>query len=157
MLYSVMKHYYVFIPFCVWFLVQTLKLCLDVKKRKTIKNPYQFLIVSGWFPSWHSALTSSALTIFFLVEGMDSLSFMVVAVFSALLRYDAMHVRYEAWRHGRALNDLHTALKDTHTPKNKNIFQERLWHTPVEVAWWVVLWSIFSVCLYYLFFSWISM
>jgi acid phosphatase family membrane protein YuiD len=50
--------------------------------------------------------------------------FMICLVFSIIIIYDAMNVRYQAWLHAKALNEL--------TPDDGQTLNETLWHTPIE-------------------------
>lgn len=50
--------------------------------------------------------------------------FLICLVFSIIIIYDAMNVRYQAGLHAKALNEL--------TPDDGKEFNETLWHTPLE-------------------------
>lgn len=107
--------------------------------------------LQGGFPSFHTWLASSV-TMFVLLEyGIDSTLFAVVFSFSLLFAYDAMNIRYEAWQHAHYINKLRSELQDVLFKEwKRKPLKERIWHTPLEVLGWFVLWSILTFILYYL-------
>ncbi len=50
--------------------------------------------------------------------------FTICLVFSIVIIYDAMNVRYQSWLHARALNKLN--------PVEGEAFNESMGHTPIE-------------------------
>lgn len=57
--------------------------------------------------------------------------FLICLVFSIIIIYDAMNVRYQAGLHAKAINEL--------TADDKNELNEALGHTPTEaIAGWCV-------------------
>jgi acid phosphatase family membrane protein YuiD len=68
-----------------------------------------------------------------------------------LFAYDAMNLRYEAGQHAHYINDLRIDLQWVLTRKEKWPLKERIWHTRVEVAWWIIFWLVLTFLLYYYF------
>lgn len=130
---------YVVIPFFVGALAQVIKLLIDYY----YKRPFSWnsLRTSGWFPSTHGTLTSSALTMVFFVDGLESTLFMVVATISFLVWYDAANVRYESGKHAQYINLIkkeiqQVVMEDDITLHDKVpllSLKERIGHTPLEV------------------------
>jgi hypothetical protein len=36
--------------------------------------------------------------------------------------------------------------------KEKGLLKERIWHTPLEVAWWIIFGSILTYIFYYIYY-----
>lgn len=92
---------------------------------------------SWWMPSVHSALVTSittAIWVKYWVFWPNSDLFAASVVFSMIIIYDAINVRFEAWLHAKTLNEL--------TGKQYN-FNESIWHLPKEAFVWSLIW-IFS-------------
>jgi len=123
------------IPFGVAIVIQGLKLGIDFFNGKKIQNMRQ-LFVSGGFPSVHSGISASIVTVVGLVDGVASTAFAITLVFGFLFVYDAMNLRYEAGKHAHYLNSLRIELKNVlHQDKPTTGLKERLGHTPIEVIW----------------------
>lgn len=146
-------HYYM-IPIIIAACIQFIKLIIDLIRSG--KLHWDSILTAGWFPSVHSGLTSSIATLVFLVEGPNSLLFAVTLGFVVLISYDAMNVRYEAWRHAYYLNHIRVELKDVLWQKEDSSvrLKERIGHTPLEVIWGVICWVIFTILLYQALYIW---
>lgn len=83
---------------------------------------------SGGMPSVHSALVTSLTTAIGIKYGVLSDLFIVCLVFSTIIIYDAINVRFEAGLHARALND----LKREEDQESENVFNESIGHLPEE-------------------------
>jgi len=139
--------YILLVPFIVAFIIQLLKLIIDAIKHKNFY--FNNLLTSGGFPSVHSWVSVSAVTLAYLEVGPQNIIFVVTVVFMFLFVYDAVNIRYEAWKHAHYLNSMRTELWDVlQTKERLNHLKERLWHTPLEVLWGVILWSALTVLLY---------
>ena len=86
---------------------------------------------SWGMPSVHSALVTSLTTAVWIKDWIDSPLFAACFVFSMIIIYDAINVRFEAWLHAKALNDL--------TWKQYN-FNESIGHLPKEAFVWSIIW-----------------
>ena len=130
---------YVLIPFFVWSCAQVTKLVIDYYYGRSLH--WDSLRSSGWFPSTHGTLTSSMLTVVFLTDWRNSNLFLLAAVLSFLVRYDAANVRYESGKHAQHINSIkkeidEVLLTEHLTLKNKLpslLLKERIGHTPLEV------------------------
>lgn len=134
---------YYLIPFIVALLAQLIKLIIDYSYWNWQLHLNSFF-VSWWMPSAHATLTSSLLTMVFLLEGGISELTMIVLVYALLVRYDAANVRYESWKHAQYINSLQKEMYNAMTRKEKkkkvnesffsfDLLKERLWHTPTEI------------------------
>ncbi|USN57489.1 MAG: divergent PAP2 family protein [Candidatus Peribacteria bacterium] len=80
------------------------------------------------------------MTIIFHEQGL-SLLFVVALVFSILLRYDAINVRYEAGRHASYLNTIKGELFDVFSrgEHHNHTLNERIGHTLPELLAGIVI------------------
>ncbi len=78
---------------------------------------------SGGMPSVHSALVTSLTTAIGIKYSIFNDLFLVCLVFSTIIIYDAINVRYESGLHAKALNDI--TGKET-------VFNESIGHLPQE-------------------------
>ncbi|MCK9272012.1 divergent PAP2 family protein [Candidatus Gracilibacteria bacterium] len=78
---------------------------------------------SGGMPSVHSALVTSLTTAIGIKFGINDGLFVACLVFSMIIIYDAINVRFEAGLHAKVLNEL--------TSKKYN-FSESIGHLPKE-------------------------
>ncbi|NRH20456.1 divergent PAP2 family protein [Candidatus Gracilibacteria bacterium] len=79
---------------------------------------------SGGMPSAHSTFVIALATSMGLKYSAWSDEFMICLVFSIIIIYDAMNVRYQAGLHARVLNRL--------TPDDGETLNESMGHTPLE-------------------------
>ena len=84
----------IWIPIMTWFIVQTMKLIIELYKNKKLN--IRRMWGSGGMPSSHSALVCSLATSIGLVEGMGSSVFALAVCFAAVVMYDASGVRRAA-------------------------------------------------------------
>lgn len=79
---------------------------------------------SGGMPSAHSTFVIALATAMGLKHWAWSDEFMICLVFSIIIIYDAMNVRYQAGLHAKVLNRL--------TPDDGETLNESMGHTPLE-------------------------
>lgn len=136
------------IPIIVWWLIQIIKVIIDWNKER--KFHIKFVFRAWWFPSVHSGISTSIATLMLLEYGYHSPEFAIAIVFSFLFWYDAMSVRYEAWKHAKFLNQISLELKSLlNFTENYYYLKERLWHTFIEVIWWIIIWCLLTTILYF--------
>ncbi len=74
-------------------------------------------------------------------NGPWSDEFMICLVFSIIIIYDAMNVRFQAWLHAKALNHL--------TPNDGESLNESIGHTPIEAfAGWIIGFTTAAILLW---------
>ena len=120
----------VYIPFIIWFAIQTFKVLHDLIKTK--KFNFKRIMGAGGMPSSHSAVVTSLATLIGKYEGYDSSIFALALIFAMVVMYDAAGVRRAAGKQAHLLN------KIIETPGLTNVeVQERLvevlGHTPLQV------------------------
>ncbi len=141
--------YYFLVPLIVWVTIQAIKITIDFfqEKKLYISNIRR----AWWFPSVHGWVSSSIATLMFLHFGIDSAEFAIAFSFAILFWYDSMNIRYEAWKHAKYLNTISSQLSSVlEFGDNKYIvLKERLWHTFLEVAWWIITWILLTMLFYH--------
>lgn len=141
----------IFILAVVWFSIQILKVIIDSIKIKAIS--YTSIFAAWWFPSFHSWLATSVTTMVWLSEWFNSVFFAVCFAFSLLFAYDAMNIRFESWKQAKCINEIRSSLSAallwSLNREERLPLKERLWHTPIEVVWWILISFILTFVLYY--------
>lgn len=95
---------------------------------------------SGGMPSAHSTFVIALATSIGMKYGPWSDEFLMCLVFSIIIIYDAMNVRYQAGLHAKVLNEINT--NDSNAPLNESIG-----HTPFEALVGWVIWFFTAVVL----------
>ncbi len=140
----------IFILIIVWFIIQVIKVIIDSLRCK--KFVISNIFAAGWFPSFHAGLVTSVVTMTRMEFGFDSIIFALACAFALLFAYDAMNVRFESWKQAKYINEIKLDLKSVLTKNEKESpLKERIWHTPIEVLWWIIVWFIATFLLYYYF------
>ena len=142
--------YPIFIVMVVGCIIQVVKVIIDLIRYKRFYVGHIF--ASGGFPSFHSGLASSVTMLIRLQYGFSSVLFATAFAFSVLFSYDAMNLRYETGQHAHYINDLRLELGAILQKKEKGILKERIWHTPLEVLWWIIFGSVLTYVFYYIYF-----
>ncbi|MFD2045397.1 divergent PAP2 family protein [Ornithinibacillus salinisoli] len=95
---------------------------------------------SGDMPSSHSAAVTSLTTYIALKKGVPSIDFGVSSIFSMIVMYDAMGIRWQAGQTAIAVNDMYEHLEklaDNHPDikykRREKELKEMLGHMPIEV------------------------
>ncbi len=101
--------YYLIAPLTSWLIAQSLKHVVGLfgYNRRIFKSGSRSLVMlSGGMPSAHSATVVSLSVAIGLSEGWTSAIFALSAVFTSVVIYDAVMVRYSSGQQGDLLNDL---------------------------------------------------
>lgn len=123
---------YIIIPFCAAFLSQFIKVIIEFIKNKKI-SINRFVDGMGGMPSTHSALVSSLSTIIYLNYSASPI-FAITLIFSLIVIYDSMGVRYESGKQAELLNEM----------IGSNL-EEKIGHKPIETLMGVLLGMIFTI------------
>lgn len=117
------RSYPFLIPIVVWGIAQIVKLSIRLYDTTFDRR---FLWSGGGLPSLHASFVSSLSTMVLILEGGSTILFAVTLVFSIIVLYDAMHIRFEAGKHAQYINKLTKHGKE-------DALNEYLGHTPFEV------------------------
>ena len=109
------------VPFTALFVAIIVKGVVHAAKGKF---SFSNMLGSGGMPSAHSTFVVSLATSMGIKYGPWSDEFVICLVFSIIIIYDAMNVRYQAGLHAKALNEL--------TPDDGITLNETLGRTPIE-------------------------
>lgn len=126
---NVLKNLWLIIPLVTWFVVQSLKVILEliINKKLNIRR----IVGSGGMPSSHSALVCSLSTAIGMTEGFASPLFAISVCMAAVVMYDASGVRRAAGKQARIINQIIESQGKNINVQEKLI--ELLGHTPLEV------------------------
>lgn len=120
-LHAFFREYTIVVPFFALLFAIFMKWSIHALKWKfTVHRMFG----SGGMPSAHSTFVIALATAMWLKYGPMSDEFLMCLVFSIIIIYDAMNVRYQAWLHAKAINEL--------SPNDGEELNEMLGHTPVE-------------------------
>ena len=129
--------YIISIPVVTFFVTIVLKaLFLWLAKSDNVIN---VALWSWGMPSAHSSLATSLTTAIAIKNTVYSDIFALAFIFTVIIIYDAINIRYEAGLHAWLLNKELWAN-----------FNESLWHLPSEALAWSVLWIVVAVALYFI-------
>ena len=123
------------IPFIVAFISQFIKIMIEYIIHKKISIS-RFIDGMGGMPSTHSALVSSISTLIYLECGISSL-FAVTLIFSLIVIYDSMGIRYESGKQAEIINEM----------AGSNL-EEKIGHRPIEVLMGTILGVISTILIY---------
>ena len=122
---------YIYIPFFLWFAIQTFKVIYDLVKTK--KFNFKRIMGAGGMPSSHSAIVTGLATLIGKYEGVDTPIFALALIVAFVVMYDACGVRRAAGKQAALLN------KIVETPGLSGVqvserLVEVLGHTPTQVV-----------------------
>ncbi|MDD5197946.1 MAG: divergent PAP2 family protein [Candidatus Gracilibacteria bacterium] len=133
---NLFAQYIILVPIIAWFTAVIIKgfYGLHIKKFSVGQT-----LGSGGMPSVHSALVTSVTTALGIKYGVFSDIFSLALVFSMIIIYDAINVRFEAGLHAKALNEINfhgVERRERQIPhkleRRKNTFNESIGHLPEE-------------------------
>lgn len=129
---------YIIIPIIVGIISQTIKIFIEyIKTRKF--DICRFFDGMGGMPSTHSAVVSSISSLVYINYGINDILFSVTLIFSLIVIYDSMGIRYECSRQAKIINE-----------KFGTDLKEKLGHKPIEVLIGVILGIILSYLFNYI-------
>ena len=103
---------------------------------------YRLIDGSGGMPSTHSTFVVSLTTTVGLNYGFDHVLFAICTIFSLVILYDAMGVRYETGKQAEIINNIVVKMAyDYQTLK------EKVGHKPVEVLVGTILGIVLGITL----------
>ena len=129
------EYKFILIPFLGLVFSQVIKFTLESIKNKRLCLE-RLLDGSGGMPSTHSSFVSSLTTTIFLEYGLSSIYFAISLIFSLVIIYDSMGVRYEAGKQAEVLNDI---VEKMNFNKKIEELKEKVGHKPIEVLCGVML------------------
>ncbi|MCI9292439.1 MAG: divergent PAP2 family protein [Erysipelotrichaceae bacterium] len=124
--------------------------------RKTKQFDIHQTIASGGFPSSHSSTVSALSTAIGLQQGFHSIAFAISIVFSIIVIYDAVNVRYYAGRNIQLTKQLISDLEKMEGIHfSAPIYEEKikavLGHKFIEAIGGILLGIVIACFFYYIF------
>ena len=125
------KYKYIIIPLVAVAICQILKFLIEIITNKKV-SIIRLLDGAGGLPSSHSTLTSCLTTLIGLNMGFASPIFALSTVFTLIVMYDAMGIRYETEKQAKVINKITKQIKlDNLNSELKNL-KEEVGHKPIE-------------------------
>lgn len=147
------KYRFILVPFIALIICQVLKFILESIKYKKVRWDRLFN-GSGGMPSSHTTFSVSLTTLVGLEFGISAPMFAMCLIFSMIVSYDAIGVRYESGKQAEAINDLVEDLIPHNRRKiDYKVLKEQLGHKPLEVLGGLLLGFLVSFLYYYLIFG----
>lgn len=132
---NIFYEYVIIIPMVAFVTTIIIKTALLFLSRKT-ENIMSVALWSGGMPSAHSSFSTSLTTAIGIKNWIQDDLFTISFIFTIIIIYDAINVRYEAWLHAWLLNKEHGSN-----------FNESLWHLPSEAFVWSIVWILVAIIL----------
>ena len=128
---GIIQNKYIYIPFLLWFVIQTYKVIYDLITTK--KFNFKRIMGAGGMPSSHTAIVTSLATLIGKNQGVDTPIFAVSLIFAFVVMYDACGVRRAAGKQAALLNKIVETPKLTGIQVSERLV-EVLGHTPKQVV-----------------------
>ncbi len=141
------KYRLILIPLIALVICQIIKFVIESINNKKLMFD-RLLNGSGGMPSTHATFSVSLLTLLFYEYGPDSPIFAVALVFTLIVLYDAIGVRYETGLQATIINDIANKIDKE---KYKNL-KEKIGHKPLEVLCGIILGLLVSLVFVFLVF-----
>lgn len=129
-LISIVQNKYIYVPFVLWFFIQTFKVVYDLVTTK--KFNFKRILGAGGMPSSHSAVVTSLATLIGKNEGLDTPIFALALIFAFVVMYDAAGVRRAAGKQAHLLNKI-IETPGLEIGEVQERLVEVLGHTPIQV------------------------
>ncbi len=127
---QIINNKYIYIPFLLWFFIQTFKVICDLITTK--KFNFKRIMGAGGMPSSHSAVVVVLTTLIGKYDGVNTSLFALALVFSFIVMYDAAGVRRAAGKQAKLLNKI-VETPGLSTVQVQERLVEVLGHTPIQV------------------------
>lgn len=131
---------YIVVSFISLGLSQIIKFIIEAIRNKRF-NFNRLFNGMGGMPSSHSSFTSSLVTLVFLEYGGNSIYFAICLIFTLIILYDAIGIRYEVGLHAKVLNEMSGNL----------YLKDKIGHTLLEVICGAILGMLVSFTMFDLF------
>ena len=148
-----MKDYiYIIGPFISLVVCQLIKFFIESWKNKRLEWGRLFNGAGG-MPSTHTTFSMSLTTLIGYTVGIKEPLFAACLIFSFIVSYDAIGVRYESGKQAAAINDLVDELEKKHKKKYRiDELKEQLGHKPYEVMGGALLGFFMGSIFYFMLF-----
>lgn len=144
---------YVFVPFIALVICQFIKFAMESLKYKSL-NWNRLINGAGGMPSSHATFSMSLTALLAYNYGFDNPLVAVALIFSLIVCYDAMGVRFESGKQAEVINDIADVVEKQQLFKKVKFadLKEQLGHKPLEVIMGmllgIVLALLFEICIF---------
>ena len=135
---------FIIIPILTLILCQIITFSIESIKSKKLKWGRLFN-GSGGMPSSHTSFSSSLTVLMGLQFGFDSPLFAIPLIFTLIVAYDAMGLRFESGKQAEAINLIVDELFENNIKLNFGKLKEELGHQPLEVLGGFILGTISAI------------
>lgn len=141
--------YVIAVPFVAWILTQVVKIVLYGRFKQF--RSWRDLFKSGGMPSAHTSFMGALTVAILIKEGIQSTSFAIALAISAIVVYDAIHVRMESGKHGAIFNEIFQSGQVTSVRLEEDYpLETSVGHTIPEVFGGGIFGVILGILLMYL-------
>ena len=123
------EYKYILIPIIAILCAQVLKTIIETISTKKFSLE-RFLNGAGGMPSTHTTAVVSITTLMYIDYGVTSELFAICLIFSLIVMYDAMGIRYETGKQAEIINILAKKVK---LKEGFALLKEQIGHKPIEV------------------------
>lgn len=141
------KYIYIICPVVTLIICQLIKFTIESVKYKKF-NWGRLFNGAGGMPSTHTSFSSSLTMFVGFTLGFDNPIFAVAFVFTCIISYDAMGLRFESGKQAEAINMIVDQVFKTKAKKTFKRLKEQLGHKPLEVLMGYVLGTIMAFIFY---------
>ncbi|MDD3453212.1 MAG: divergent PAP2 family protein [Bacilli bacterium] len=132
------QYIYLICPFITLILSQLIKFLIELHKNNKI-DLSRLLNGNGGMPSCHASFSSSITMLIGFKLGFDNLTFIMGLIFTLIISYDAMSIRYQSELHAKTINKMLNE-SDNNYPK----LREKIGHKPLEVLVGLIIGSFMA-------------
>ena len=140
------EYKYVLIPIISIIAAQILKTLIETISTKHFSLERLFNGAGG-MPSTHTTAVISLTTLMYIDYGITSELFAICLIFSLIVMYDAMGIRYETGKQAEIINIL---AKKANLKESFVLLKEKIGHKPIEVLGGIVFGIMLATLLNYI-------
>lgn len=141
------EYIYLICPISTLIICQILKFTFESIKYKKL-NWARLFNGAGGMPSTHTSFSSSLTMFIGYTIGFNTPLFAIAFVFTCIISYDAMGLRFESGKQAEAINMILDEMFKMKPKKTFKRLKEQLGHKPLEVLMGFVLGSVVSFIFY---------
>jgi len=139
------EYKYIFIPMISLIICQIIKFTMESLKYKSLEWN-RLINGAGGMPSAHASFSFALTAIIGFDNGISSPMFAVALIFSMIVCYDAMGIRFESGKQAEIINDLAEIVeKEKRHRITFEHLKEQLGHKPFEVIMGIILGTIVAM------------
>lgn len=138
------KYVYIICPFVTLFICQIIKFTIESVENKKL-NFARLINGCGGMPSSHTSFSSSLTMLIGFTKGFDNPIFAISLIFTLIISYDAMGLRWESGKQAEAINLMFSSYAKGKIKKRFKKLKEQLGHKPLEVIMGMILGFVVSL------------